>query len=139
MTPDVLFAATSQLAMVTWVLMMLFPRRPFITTILAGIVTPVVLAVVYVVIILSWWWSADGGFSSLGEVATLFDNPWLLLAGWVHYLAFDLLVGRWELRDAQTRGVPYYLVVPCLVLTFMFGPGGWLLYCVIRTWAGRAR
>jgi len=53
--------------------------------------------------------------------------------GWIHYLAFDLLVGRWETQDAAARGIPAWLVVPCLALTFMFGPAGWLLYVGLRT------
>ncbi len=138
MTPETVFSATSQLTMITWLLMLLFPRRTVITTTIAGIVTPVVLGVVYVVLIATWWRSADGGFSSLADVATLFEHQWLLLAGWVHYLVFDLLVGRWELHDAQARGIPHLLVVPCLILTFLFGPGGWLLYLVVRAaWARR--
>ena len=71
---------------------------------------------------------SEGGFSSLAGVAALFSEPWILLAGWTHYLAFDLLVGNWEMRDATKRGIPYMLVLPCLVLTFLFGPAGWLLY-----------
>ena len=59
-------------------------------------------------------------------------NPWLLLAGWLHYLAFDLLIGTWEVRDARERGIPHVVVVPCLVLTFMLGPAGWLLYLALR-------
>ena len=62
---------------------------------------------------------------------TLFENPWLLLAGWAHYLAFDLFIGGWEVRDAQRRGIPHLLVVPALVLTFLFGPAGLLLYLLI--------
>ena len=58
----------------------------------------------------------------------LFGDEALLLAGWVHYLAFDLFVGSWEVRDAQRLGIPHLLVVPCLVLTFLFGPVGLLLY-----------
>jgi hypothetical protein len=73
-----------------------------------------------------------GGFSSLAAVATLFGNPWALLAGWIHYLAFDLLIGTWEARDARERGVPHLLLVPCLILTFLFGPAGWLLYRGLR-------
>jgi hypothetical protein len=46
----------------------------------------------------------------------------------VHYLCFDLLTGAWEVQDARARGIPHPLVVPCLVLTFLFGPAGWLLY-----------
>jgi hypothetical protein len=63
-----------------------------------------------------------GGFSTLPDVATLFSNPWALLAGWIHYLAFDLLIGTWETRDAREHGVPPLWLVPCLVLTFLFGP-----------------
>jgi hypothetical protein len=55
-----------------------------------------------------------------------------MVAGWTHYLAFDLLVGNWEMRDATARGIPYALVLPCLVLTFLFGPAGWLLYVIVR-------
>ena len=66
-------------------------------------------------------------------MSTLFGQPWLLLAGWVHYLAFDLFVGSWEVRDARERGIPHLAVVPCLALTFMFGPAGWLAYAGLRT------
>ena len=92
---------------------------------------------VYVAIIASAWGGSEGGFSSLDGVASLFANRWLLLAGWTHYLAFDLLVGGWEVRDARERGIPHLLVVPCLALTFMFGPAGWLLYQLIRRVSSR--
>jgi hypothetical protein len=67
----------------------------------------------------------------------LFTEPALLLAGWVHYLAFDLFVGAWELRDAQQRGVPHAAVIPCLVVTFMLGPIGLLAYFGLRAVAGK--
>ena len=63
---------------------------------------------------------------------SLFANPWLLLAGWVHYLAFDLFIGAWQVRDAKRTGLSHLLVVPCLVLTFLFGPIGLLLYLALR-------
>jgi len=66
-------------------------------------------------------------------VGTLFSNPRLSLAGWVRYLAFDLLVGSWELQDAREQGISHLMVVPCLALTFLFGPAGWLLYTILRS------
>ena len=87
----------------------------------------------YTAIALSLFWRSPGGFSSLAEVATLFSNPWLLLAGWLHYLAFDLLMGSWEVEDARERGIPHVMGVPCLLLTFLFGPAGWLLYMIMRS------
>ena len=62
----------------------------------------------------------------------LFADPWILLAGWIHYLVFDLFIGAWEVRDAARLGIPHLLVVPCLVLTFLFGPVGLLLYGIVR-------
>jgi predicted membrane metal-binding protein len=67
----------------------------------------------------------------------LFQNRASLLAGWVRYLAFDLFVGSWEVRDAQQIGITHCLVIPCLLLTFLFGPAGWLFYLLIRTVALR--
>ena len=92
---------------------------------------PALLAGLYIAIIVTKWGGSAGGFSSLPAVATLFSNPWLLLAGWTHYLAFDLLVGSWEVRDARDRGIPHLLVLPCLALTFLFGPAGWMLYMAL--------
>jgi hypothetical protein len=136
MTPNQTFDVLNLIALVAWVLLALSPRLPRWTSRVAGIVIPGILAAVYTVIVTAAWGGSDGGFSSLPDVAALFSNPWILLAGWTHYLAFDLLVGNWEMRDARTRGIPYVLVLPCLVLTLLFGPAGWLLYGVVRSTRG---
>lgn len=84
--------------------------------------------------------SADapgGGFGSLAELAVLFGQPEALLAGWLHYLAFDLFVGAWEARDAAERGISKWLVAPCLFFTLMAGPLGLLLYLGLRLVAGK--
>jgi hypothetical protein len=69
----------------------------------------------------------------------LFDNPQIALAGWVHYLAFDLFIGGWEVRTAQREGIPHLAVLPCLVLTFLFGPVGLLLFLGLRFTRGFAQ
>jgi hypothetical protein len=80
---------------------------------------------------MAFWSGGQGGFDSLEHVAELFGNRELLLAGWIHYLAFDLLVGAWITRKARKDGIAYWAVVPCLVLTFLFGPAGYLLFSAI--------
>jgi hypothetical protein len=72
-------------------------------------------------------------------VHLLFQTPGLLLAGWLHFLAFDLFVGAWEVRTARAEGIPHLLIVPALILTFLFGPAGFLLFLVIRAVARQAR
>lgn len=133
MTPALVFSIANLTALLSWGLLVALPRRRWVADAVVGIAIPAVFAVLYVALIAMHWSTSAGGFSTLANVALLFANPWVLLAGWVHYLCFDLLIGCWEVRDAQARGVPHLLVVPCLVLTFMFGPAGWLLYQVIRS------
>jgi hypothetical protein len=74
--------------------------------------------------------SFDSIIASLGQ-------PWLFVAGWLHYLAFDLLVGTWEVSTAREEGIPHWAVIPCLVLTFMLGPVGFLLFLLVRWRMGR--
>jgi hypothetical protein len=128
MTPEQLFSITSTAAALSWLLLLLLPGRAWVTRAVAGFAVPAALAAVYVVLIAVHWDGSQGGYSTLAAVAQLFANPWVLLAGWIHYLCFDTLVACWEVRDARERGMPHLLAVPCLLLTFMFGPAGWLLY-----------
>jgi hypothetical protein len=139
MTPELVFSIANLTALLSWALLVALPRRRWVADAVAGIAIPAIFAVLYVAIIVLHWSTSAGGFSTLADVALLFANPWVLLAGWVHYLCFDLLIGCWEVRDAQARRVPYPLVVPCLALTFMFGPAGWLLYQVVRSKYPRAQ
>jgi len=75
---------------------------------------------------------AGAGFTSLEGVRLLLSSEAALLAGWVHYLAFDLWVGSWEVEDAGLHRVPHGLLLPCLALTFFAGPIGLLLYLLLR-------
>ena len=131
MSPELVFSIASTLALVGWLLLVFLPRWQW-TARVAGVALPAVFAAAYVVILALEWLGSSGDFQTLAGVAALFSNPWLLLAGWIHYLAFDMLVGTWEVRDAASHGIPHWMVVPCLLLTFLFGPAGWLLYQVVR-------
>ena len=131
MTAEQLFSILNLMAVAAWLPLVFLPRVRWTSTLLP-VVMPLLLAVVYVVLVAATLPRSEGGFSSLAGVSALFDNPWLLLAGWTHYLAFDLFIGGWEVRDAQWRGIPHLLIVPALVLTFLFGPAGLLLYLAIR-------
>jgi hypothetical protein len=135
LTPDFLFNVANQVAFASWVLLLAAPRWRFTQRLVLRGAVPLLLAGCYVALIAFQTWAhpvADAGFGSLTQVAALFREPWALLAGWVHYLCFDLAVGTWEARDAQRRGVPHLALIPCLAATFLLGPLGLLLYCGVR-------
>jgi hypothetical protein len=131
-TPEQVFSIVNLIATASWILLVILPRQRWVTEIVTRVAVPLFFAIVYVGIVATTFGRTPGGFTTLAAVGTLFSNPWALLAGWVHYLAFDLLIGTWEARDAREHGVPHLLLVPCLVLTFLFGPAGWLLYRGVR-------
>ncbi len=131
MTQEGVFSACNLLAMAGWILLLALPRNRRALAV-AGTVIPLTLAAIYLALFVLHARGSSGGFSSLAGVAQLFDNHWLLLAGWVHYLAFDLFIGAWETRDAMARRVPRLLLAPCLVMTFMLGPIGLLGYHLVR-------
>jgi hypothetical protein len=96
----------------------------------SGRCVPILLCVAYFAFLALYWGSAPGGgFQSLGAVRILFSSqPGIVLAGWTHYLAFDLFVGRWMVDDASSEHrsrIPLLLALPA---TFLFGPVGVLLY-----------
>ena len=97
-----------------------------------GLLVPVLLAAAYVVLLITHWAGAQGDFSSLSGIGALFRQPPVLLAGWLHYLAFDLLVGVMIAEQFLQDRMPRVLLLPVLPLAFFFGPAGWLLFQAIR-------
>jgi hypothetical protein len=135
MHPNQIFSIANTTALCCWLLLIALPGRKWVNHVVAGLAVPAAFAALYSVVIAVHFFGSAGGFSSLPQVALLFSNPWLLLAGWIHYLAFDLLVGSWEVRDARERGIGHIFVGPCLIMTVLFGPAGWLLYLGVRSGA----
>jgi len=131
---DTIFSVTGTLAMIGWAGLILLPRVRLVVHVLARMIIPVAIAGVYVYLMAANFGSApaEGGFDSLQAVAALFSVDALLLAGWIHYLAFDLFVGSWEVEDAQAHGVPHLALIPCLILTFLAGPAGFAVYLAVR-------
>ncbi|MEQ1954224.1 ABA4-like family protein [Mesorhizobium sp. CN2-181] len=139
MTPDTLFQIANTTALAGWAVLLGSPLFPIIADRIAAYAIPLLLSVAYAGLILAFWARGEGGFDSLDNVARLFQTRELLLAGWIHYLAFDLFVGAWIVRKGRGEAVPFLLVVPCLALTFLFGPAGFLTFAAIRAArAGRA-
>lgn len=122
-----IFSFSGSLAMLAWLVLVLAPRRWVLVNAIPRIAVPLALSLVYAGFILAYFAESGGGYGTLAEVRQLFTLDELLLAGWVHYLAFDLMVGGF-LADRMDRiGINRFVQAPILVSTFMFGPVGVLL------------
>jgi hypothetical protein len=132
MTPDQVFKICNSIAPIGWLLMIAAPKWRFTKMIILSGILPLMLGLVYLTLIILFFGEGEGDFNSLQGVMKLFTNPWGVTAGWIHYLAFDLFIGTWELSNGQKNGIPHYLIIPCLILTLFFGPIGLILYFLIR-------
>ncbi len=132
MNAEQIFSIVNPVAMIGWLLLLIVPRWKFTNMLVLSAAIPLLLSVAYLALIIVFFGRSEGGFGSLPEVMKLFSYEWAALAGWIHYLAFDLFVGSWEVKDAQANSISHWFVIPCLILTFLLGPIGFLLYHILR-------
>lgn len=140
MSPEAVFNLANTLVLPQWLLMIVAPRWFMTKWLMNSYLIPVGLAIIYVIYLFSGGPVDFGSFGSLSGVKALFANggDGIMLAGWVHYLAFDLVAGTFVLRDSQEKGIPHLWIVVPLFFCFMLGPVGLLLYWIIRVVRTRA-
>ena len=131
---ELVFKICSTLVLPQWLLMIFLPKWHITKWLVRSRLIPVLLAVIYGFYIIPQL--SPGlmqSFGTLEGVKSLFTKDQAVLAGWIHYLAFDLFIGGWMFQNSQGRHVPHYMLIPAFILTFMLGPLGLLFYVIVRT------
>ena len=141
MTASALFSAFNLFAVAGWLALAagVIMKRPWLRDTLAGTYIPVAISAAYLILIVLFFGGADGGFDTLENVQKLFTSPWAALAGWIHYLAFDLFMGARIARGMEGQGLPRWPLVILLPLTFLFGPIGFLTFEIIKATSQRLK
>jgi hypothetical protein len=139
---DLLFRIASTVALAGWVALAFAPfRRPL--AVLVARALAAVLCGGYLAVLIHALGAGPApdwrAFNSLDGVMALLKTREAFLAGWVHYLAFDLFTGAWEAETAPAARIPHWLLLVCLGLTFLAGPVGLLTYLVLRAARQRSR
>ena len=129
MSPDLLFSLSNMLALLGWLMLALLPRKLSVFPIPTRFVIPAILAIAYAIAIIPGLAGAEGGFTTLDDLKRLYETSTdpLVVAGWQHYLAFDLFVGTWIAERMDGLRVHRLAQIPVLAATFMLGPIGLLL------------
>ena len=128
---ELIFSTGNYLAMFAWIILIFLPRSIRLLNLIPSLVIPLLLSLAYGAIIMTSLSQGNGGdFSSLANVKQLFTSDTAVLAGWFHYLAFDLFIGGVIAKKADDIGISRFIQAPILFLTFMLGPIGlFLFYC----------
>ncbi|MEM6895447.1 MAG: ABA4-like family protein [Bacteroidota bacterium] len=134
MTTAEVFSISNLIVLPMWLLMLVLPQWKVTRFLIDIKIVPILLSLIYAIYIgISLYTGGMMDFGSLASVMELFTKENAVLAGWVHYLAFDLLVGMWMLDQNRNLRIHQLLMVPCLIGTFMFGPVGFLLFIIIKS------
>ena len=134
MSAETIFLICNNGVLPFWILLAVAPGWVWTQRLVHSALVPLLLGAVYLFSIAAGMGDPPEGasFFSLAGVMLFFSQPYGALAGWIHYLAFDLFVGAWEARDAARRGISHWALLPCLALTLMLGPIGLALYLILR-------
>lgn len=131
-----LFNVATYIALSAWVVLVFLPTWQFGEIYVVSIASALLCALYAFLLFFGKRYDegakVGGSFWTLEGVVRLFKTPRAVLIGWVHYLAFDMIIGLFILKNAQHYGISHWLIVPCLFLTLMFGPVGLFLYLLIR-------
>jgi hypothetical protein len=136
---ETIFSLANLFVLPFWLLMIALPYWRWTRRLMEGLWPMVILAVIYAGLLISQV-AAPGGRElvaslanpSAGAIAALLGQPAGATVGWVHFLAFDLFVGRWAYLDSRARGLSAWLASPALFFILMAGPLGFLLYLLAR-------
>jgi hypothetical protein len=132
---DFIFRLSNVLVLPYWALVILLPRWRWTARIMRSPFVSGAPAALYAALVLPRLGSIWPVVSrpTLSGIAALLGSPAGATIAWVHFLAFDLFVGRWIYLDSQERRISAWLVAPVLFLTLMLGPAGFLLYLAVRS------
>ncbi len=137
----ILFQLANLWIMPFWALMIFLPHWQWTKRIMASPWMVAVLALVYAMLVLPQAIAVLPLLANptLPGIAGLLGTPAGAAIGWIHFLAFDLFVGRWIYLDSRVRKLSAWLASPVLFLVLMFGPFGFLLYWVIGAIASHGK
>ncbi len=138
------FSAVNLLAVVAWIALIAFPRWPALLSALTYLGVGL-LCLVYsigLVGVVSGLLPNEGGGEleiTIEGVRGFFASDPGVTIGWTHYLAFDLFVGIWIARDAESKFFSRWVQAPVLLATFLAGPLGLLIWLIVREPRARSR
>ena len=121
-----------------WLMLIIIPNSKFTQFFINSIILPLILSTTYIYIIYQTILLDEPIFDffklhlSLDNLYTILSTESFLLAFWLHFLALNLFLGSWISREGIKYNIPRSLVFTPLILVYLTGPLGLVLYWLIR-------
>ena len=121
-----------------WFILMVFPQSHLSRIFVTSIFPFFILSGVYIFILYKSYligYDFDGNFSlylGLSELSRLFEDHLYIMIFWTHFIAINLFIGGWIVKDSQKFAINKVLMAVPLIVTYLIGPLGLILYWIIR-------
>ena len=121
-----------------WFILIFFPQSHLSRIFVTSIFPFFLLSVVYIFILYKSYligYDFDGNFSlylGLNELSRLFEDHLYIMVFWTHFIAINLFIGGWIIKDSQKFSINRVLIAVPLIVTYLIGPIGLFLYWIIR-------
>ena len=121
-----------------WFILIMFPQSHLSRIFVTSIFPFFILSGVYIFILYKSYligYDFDGNFSlylGLNELTRLFEDHLYIMMFWTHFIAINLFIGGWIVKDSQKFSINKGLMAVPLIVTYLIGPIGLFLYWIIR-------
>ena len=121
-----------------WFILIVFPQSHLSRIFVTSIFPVFILSGVYIFILYKSYligYDFDGNFTlylGLSELSRLFEDHLYIMIFWTHFIAINLFIGGWIVKDSQKFSINKVLMAVPLIVTYLIGPIGLFLYWIIR-------
>jgi len=121
-----------------WLMLILIPNSKFTQILINSIILPLILGSTYCYLLYHAFLSGEPFldlfkiYLSLDNLYTIFSVESYLLIFWIHFVSINLFLGSWMARDASKYNISSKIVFIPLILLYLTGPVGIVLYWMIR-------
>ena len=121
-----------------WFILIVFPQSHLSRIFVTSIFPFFILGGAYIFILYKSYligYDFDGNFTlylGLSELSRLFEDHLYIMIFWTHFIAINLFIGGWIVKDSQKFSINKVLMAVPLIATYLIGPIGLFFYWIIR-------
>ena len=121
-----------------WLILIFFPNSKICRIFVTSIFPFLILSGAYIFILYKSYLSSYDYSSNfelylnIDNLKNLLSNDYFLIMFWVHFISINLFTGGWIVKDSQKFTINKFLIIVPLVITYLIGPIGLIVYWLIR-------
>ncbi len=121
-----------------WLILIFFPTSNLCRFLATSIVPVLLLAGTYIFVLYKSYLNSYDFLTNfelylnISNLSNLFSNNLFLMLFWIHFVSINLFVGGWMVKDSQKFNINKLLMILPLIVTYLIGPLGLLIYWLIR-------